>query len=75
MKKRLGNFSILAGLICLVIFFTSNAFILDEGVFFFGGVSLLSLGLLLKRSARRKEQEIKRRSRKGEESRRDEFYD
>ena len=65
MRKRLGNFFIFCGLICLVLFFTSNAFVLDEGVYFFGGISLLSLGLLLRRGARRRGR--RRRRRRGRE--------
>jgi hypothetical protein len=69
MKKRLGNFLLLCGLICLVLFFTSNALILDEAIFIFGGVSLCSLGLLLKRGSRRKEKRRrkKRRDRDGQD--------
>lgn len=75
MKKRLGNFLILCGLICLVLFFTSNAFILDDAVFFFAGISLTSLGLLLKRAARRKVKEARRRERRRDKPAEDEFYD
>ena len=75
MRKRLGNFLLLCGLICLVIFFTSNAIFLDDAVFFFGGVSLISLGLLLKRRARRKEQEKKTRRSRRDKSDLDDAYD
>ena len=54
---------ILCGLICLVVFFTSSAFILDDAIFFFAGISFISLGLLLKRGARRKEKEKRTRRR------------
>jgi len=74
MKKRLGNFFIFCGLICLVIFFTSNAFILDDAVFFFAGISLSSLGLLLKRSSRRKNKKKKRGWRR-EKIDQEEIYD
>jgi len=37
MKKRLGNFSLLSGLICFIIFFPSSSFGLDYAYFFFGG--------------------------------------
>jgi hypothetical protein len=43
-----------------VIFFTSNAFVFDDLVYFFGGVSLISLGLLLRRGARQRELKKKR---------------
>jgi hypothetical protein len=43
-----------------VIFFTSNAFVFDDAVYFFGGVSLISLGLILKRGARQRELKKKR---------------
>ncbi len=51
MIRRLGNFFVLAGLICLVIFFTSSAFILDEAWFFLGGVGFAAFGLLLRRAS------------------------
>jgi hypothetical protein len=54
MKKRLGNFLLLWGLVSLVLFFTSNTFLIDDAIFLFGGISLLSLGLLMRRSSRRK---------------------
>jgi hypothetical protein len=75
MKKRLGNFFIFCGLICLVIFFTSNAFILDDAVYFFGGISFTSLGLLLKRSSRRKEKKKRRWWRRRDKSDQEEIYD
>jgi hypothetical protein len=52
MKKRLGNFSLLNGLVCLVIFFSSSSFGLDYAYFLFGGICLTALGFLLKRSSR-----------------------
>jgi hypothetical protein len=52
MSKRLGNFLILAGLLSLVVFFTSKTFFLDAAWFFLGGVGLTTLGLLLKRAGR-----------------------
>jgi len=52
MKKRLGDFSLLSGLICLVIFFSSSSFGLDYAYFFFGGICLTALGFLLKRGSR-----------------------
>jgi hypothetical protein len=52
MKKRLGNFSLLSGLICFVIFFSSSSSGFDYAYFFFGGICLLALGFLLKRGSR-----------------------
>jgi hypothetical protein len=52
MKKRLGSFCLLSGLICFVIFFPSSSFGLDYAYFFFGGICLLALGFLLKRESR-----------------------
>jgi hypothetical protein len=52
MKKRLGNFSLLSGLICLVIFFSSSSFGLEYSYFLFGGFCLTALGFLLKRGSR-----------------------
>ena len=76
MKKRLGNFFVLCGLICLVIFFTSSSFVLDSSIFFFGGIGLTSLGLLLKRSSRSRRDKGKRRGRKAREKQdQDEQYD
>jgi len=66
MKKRLGNFSLLSGLICLVIFFSSSSFGLDYAYFFFGGICLLAFGFLLKRGSRLKKERrgwFRRRSR------------
>jgi hypothetical protein len=63
MKKRLGNFLLLVGLICLVIFFTSSAFIIEDAWFFIGGLGFSSLGMLIRRSAlpRRDRQKKERR--------------
>jgi hypothetical protein len=68
MKKRLGNFILLCGLICLTLFFTTHTFGLDQGLFFFGSISLISLGLLLKRSARSRKAQDKKRRRGGEDA-------
>jgi Kef-type K+ transport system membrane component KefB len=75
MKKRLGNFLLLCGLICLVLFFTSNAFILDEAIFLFGGVSLSSLGLLLKRGSRRKKKRRRKKRRDRDQQDQEGVYD
>jgi uncharacterized membrane protein len=66
MIRRLGNFFILSGLICLVIFFTSSAFILDEAWFLLSGLGLLAFGLLLRRASfsKRKRRAKRRRRRK-----------
>ncbi len=64
MIRRLGNFSVLAGLISLVIFFTSSAFILDEAWFLLAGLGFTSFGLLLRRASiprRRRRSRIRRR--------------
>ena len=73
MIRRLGNFFILAGLICLVIFFTSSAFILDEAWFLLGGLALLAFGLLLRRASfsKRKWRKNKWRGRRRDEDRDD----
>jgi hypothetical protein len=75
MKKRLGNFFLLCGLICLVLFFTSSAFILDDAIFFFAGISFSSLGLLFKRSARKKKKKAKRWRRSRDKADQEEIYD
>ena len=54
MKKRLGNFFLLIGLICLVIFFSSSSFGLDRVYFFLGGIFLCSFGFLLKKDSKPK---------------------
>lgn len=54
MKKRLGNFFLLIGLICLVIFFSSSSFGLDRVYFFLGGICLSSFGFLLKKDSKPK---------------------
>ena len=66
MKKRLGNFFTLIGLISLVIFFTSSAVVLDAGWFLLGGIGFTSLGLLIRRRAlsRRDRKKKKRRKRR-----------
>jgi hypothetical protein len=52
MKKRLGNFSLLSGLICFVIYFSSSSSDLDYAYLLFGGICLSALGFLLKRDSR-----------------------
>lgn len=49
MAKKLGNFSLLFGTLCLVIFFTSSAFLVDPTWFLVGGIGLIAMGLLIKR--------------------------
>ena len=51
MIRRLGNFSILIGLICLVIFFTSSAFIFEDAWFLLTGLGFVSFGLLRRRAS------------------------
>ena len=60
MKKRLGNFFLLFGLILMVLFFSSAT--LNDVIYFFAGLALISLGFLLKRSPRPRRS--RRRSRK-----------
>jgi hypothetical protein len=54
MRNRLGNFLLLCGLVCLVIFFSSSSFELDYLIYLFGGIGLISLGFLLKRTAHKR---------------------
>jgi len=72
MIRRLGNFSILIGLICLVIFFTSSAFIIEDAWFLLAGLGFKSFGLLIRRAANsKKARSRKKRNRKqdqGEEN-------
>jgi len=72
MIRRLGNFSILIGLICLVIFFTSSAFIIEDAWFLLAGLGFTSFGLLIRRAANsKKARSRKKRNRKqdqGEEN-------
>jgi hypothetical protein len=72
MIKRLGNFFLLIGLLCLVVFFTSNTFILDASWFFLGGLGLTTLGLLLKRGKRNKKDRRREKRRRGRGSGEDE---
>ncbi len=74
MIKRLGNFFILAGLICLAIFFTSSAFMFEDAWFLLGGIGFTSFGLLLRRASypRRERQKRKNRRRRGEKDVEDE---
>jgi len=64
MKKRLGNFLLLFGLISLVLFFSSPAFTGGSVVYLFAGVGLSSLGMLLKRDALPKRDKQDRKSNK-----------
>jgi len=61
MIRRLGKFSILIGLICLVIFFTSSAFLFEDAWFLLAGLGFTSFGLLLRRASHSKKS---RRSKK-----------
>ncbi|MCJ7715550.1 MAG: hypothetical protein MUO54_03405 [Anaerolineales bacterium] len=54
MKKRLGNFFLLSGLINLVIFFSSSSSGLDQIYFLLGGICLCSLGFLFRKASRPK---------------------
>jgi|GEM_PF-1910817 len=64
MIKRLGNFLLLIGLLCLVVFFTSNTFILDASWFFLAGLGSTTLGLLLKRGRRQKKDRRRKKRRR-----------
>ncbi len=63
MIRRLGNFSILTGLICLVIFFTSSAFIFEDAWFLLTGLGFTSFGLLLRRTSRKKKDRRRKKAR------------
>lgn len=67
MIKKLGNFFLLIGLLSLVVFFTSNTFMLDAGWFFLGGLGFTTLGLLLKRGRRVKKERRGKRHRRDRE--------
>jgi cell division protein FtsW (lipid II flippase) len=72
MKRRLGSFFLLCGLICLVIFFSSSSF--DYLFFFFGGMGFISLGFLLKRSSKSR-RENRFRKKKGDKHKRKMDFD
>jgi hypothetical protein len=69
MIKRLANFLLLVGILSLVMFFTSNTYLLDADWFFLGGLGSVFLGILLKRArkGRRARQKEKRRAREAED--------
>lgn len=62
MVKRLGNFFLLIGLLCLALFFSSSAFLVDQAWFLLGGIGLTALGLLIKRRKKltKKSRRVKR---------------
>jgi hypothetical protein len=49
MIKKLGNYSLVIGLLCQVIFFSSSTFLVDQAWFLLGGIGFIALGLLIKR--------------------------
>ena len=49
MIKKLGNYSLLIGFFCLLIFFSSSAFLVDQAWFLLGGIGFIALGLLISR--------------------------
>jgi hypothetical protein len=63
MIRRLGNFFLLTGLVCLVIAFSSSVFIFSDASFLVVGAGSTGLGLLLRRfsSPRNKRRKKKRR--------------
>ena len=61
MRNRLGNFLLLCGLVCLVIFFATSSFELEYLIYLFGGTGLISLGFLIKRGNRKKKRRFWRR--------------
>ena len=65
MIRRMGKFSILIGLICLVIFFSSSAFIFEDAWFLLAGLGFTPFGLLLRRVSysKRKHRKKKKRGR------------
>ena len=74
MIRRLGNFSILIGLISLVIFFTSSAFIFEDAWFLLAGLGFTSFGLLLRRAfySKRGRRSKKKRNRRQDTEEEDE---
>ena len=76
MVKKLGNFCLLTGLLCLVIFFSYSSFMVDQAWFLVGGLGLTSLGLLLKRRKKIKKDRRRKlkRSRRRELEEDDESY-
>jgi len=74
MIRRLGNFFVLTGLISLVIFFTSSAFLFEDGWFLVAGIGLCSFGLLLRRASYSKKDRRKKnkRNRRQDEESKDE---
>jgi hypothetical protein len=73
MGKRLGNICVLVGLFCLLVFFFSSAFLVDQAWFLMGGIGFTALGLLLKRrnklkrDRRWKLKRAQRRDRRGDD--------
>jgi hypothetical protein len=63
MIRRLGKFFVLTGLICLVIFFTSSAFLFEDGWFLVAGVGFTSFGILLRRASYSKKDRRKKNKR------------
>jgi len=63
MIRRLGNFCILTGLICLLIFFSSSAFIIEDAWFLLAGLGFTSFGLLLRRASQQRKDRLKKRKR------------
>lgn len=53
MREKLGNFFILAGVLALILFIAAPSWGWDYLYFCFGGTSLVALGGLLLRGARR----------------------
>lgn len=76
MVKKLGNFCLLTGFLCLVLFFSSSSFMVDQVWFLLGGLGLTSLGLLLKRRKKIKKDRRRKekRSRRIEQEEDDESY-
>ena len=65
MIRRLGNFSVLIGLVCLAIFFTSSTFIFEDAWFLLAGLGFTSFGLLLRRASySKKDRRKKKRKRR-----------
>ena len=64
MIRRLGNFSVLIGLICLVIFFNSSAYIFEDAWFLLAGLGFTSFGLLLRRASYSKKDRRNKKKRK-----------
>lgn len=58
MIKKLGNYSLVIGLLCQVIFFSSSAFLVDQAWFLVAGIGFITLGVLIKRRGKSKRDRV-----------------